>query len=108
MIDSAYRQFRIDRENRPLQRDLIANFPAILVRQLYINQGSSTIVLPGRYLVWRNYLVGSNLQILIRVRRFLSEEILRTVILISPSEPRQRRYCHHSWNTPNLFPVITG
>ena len=75
MVDGANGQLGIHWEYGSLQRDLVADFPAIFVGQRHIDESAGAVLLPGLQLIRRNDLVGGNLQILVRIGGELGEEM---------------------------------
>lgn len=87
MVDGSNCQIEVRRENCPLQRDVVANLPAVLLRQRDIDQRSRPVQLPGLQLIRRDNLIRGHLQIFVGIRCQLREKMLRPFIDIAPAEP---------------------
>src|SRR5215469_1776481 len=106
VVDAANGQIEIRRKNIGLERDAIADLPFVLIRESYINNASGAVVLPRFQLLFRNDLVGSNLQILFRIGCHLREEMLRTVVDVASSIPGEGHHRIDSLHGPYLFPIV--
>src|SRR5579864_2909089 len=106
MKDATDIQFEIDWINRPLQDNAVAQFPAVLVGQIVIDDHTLPIALPCLDLIFRNGGVAVSLEKLIGVGAKLREEVLRFLVLVDSSEPRHWHNRNYAGNRANLFAVI--
>src|SRR5260370_35222170 len=102
MEDAANDELEIDRVDRTLQNDAVANLPSILLGQRGIHNYALSIVLPSRGLIRRQFEIPIYFEEFIGISAELREEILSFLVLIDSPDPGAWPHCPHRWNQATL------
>src|SRR5215831_13620366 len=107
MINTPNRKIQVCRKNVRLQRDAVSDFPLVLVSQGNVHDACSPIVLPSLQLVLGYDLVGSDLQVFIRIGGQLCKEMFWPIIDVAPAKPRKWGNSIDTRHGTNFLPVVS-
>src|SRR5207302_10765126 len=99
-------QLRIDRENCSLQDDPEPHLPAVLTRQRVVDDYPLAIALPRCNLIRWYCNVPEYFEKFFGIGAELRKKILRLLIFVNPSKPRDGDHRNYAGQRANFFAVV--
>ena len=106
IVDSANRDFKIDRINRSFDDHFIADLPAMFLSQRSVHRRAGSIALKGFQLIGRNAVLFDHIEDFIWIDSKLSKSVLWFCVFIDSAKPIPWTHMHHARNGADFFAVI--